>query len=126
MSISYDRKKINKILLLLVIFVLAPLLSFGIIEVATAVREKNPIIVFLPERTIESTTKDKKSDKTEVSEGLAAVVASKKGDKYHLLDCPGAKTILPENKIFFTSTAEAEKAGYSRAKNCKGLNTEPK
>jgi hypothetical protein len=48
-------------------------------------------------------------------------VASKNGTKYHLLTCPGAKQIKQENKIFFDSQEEAEKAGYSKAGNCKGL-----
>ena len=45
-------------------------------------------------------------------------VASKAGTKYHALSCPGAKTIKESNKIYFTTIAEAEAAGYSRAANC--------
>lgn len=48
-------------------------------------------------------------------------VASKNGAKYHLPTCPGAKRIKEENKIWFDSKQEAEKAGYSPAKNCKGI-----
>jgi hypothetical protein len=60
-------------------------------------------------------------------ESLSAVsprgnlVASKNGTKYHFLWCPGASTIKEENKIYFTSKEEAEKAGYKPAVNCKGL-----
>lgn len=50
-----------------------------------------------------------------------AVVASKSGTKYHLLTCPGAKQIKPENKITFASPEAAEAAGYTKAANCKGL-----
>ncbi len=46
------------------------------------------------------------------------VVASKSGTKYHLVHCPGAKSIKAENLISFNSTAEAEAAGYKRAQNC--------
>jgi hypothetical protein len=46
------------------------------------------------------------------------VVASRSGTKYHLLNCPGAKTIKPENMISFVSVEEAEAAGYKRAQNC--------
>ena len=49
------------------------------------------------------------------------VVASKKGTKYHFPWCSGARTIAPENKITFSSTEEARKAGYTPAANCKGL-----
>lgn len=49
------------------------------------------------------------------------LVASKNGTKYHYLWCSGAKTISEENKIYFTSKAEAEAKGYTPASNCKGL-----
>lgn len=50
-----------------------------------------------------------------------SIVASVNGTKYHLLSCPGAQQISETNKIFFTSTAEAESAGYEPAANCPGL-----
>lgn len=40
------------------------------------------------------------------------VVGSKNSDKYHLPYCPGAKQISEQNKIWFASIEEAEKAGY--------------
>lgn len=54
-------------------------------------------------------------------EAQGKYVASKKGTKYHLPWCPGAKQIKEENKLWFDSTEEAEKAGYAKATNCKGL-----
>lgn len=51
----------------------------------------------------------------------ATYVGSRKGTKYHLLSCPGAKQISEENKLFFTSKEEAMKSGYSPASNCKGI-----
>ncbi len=47
------------------------------------------------------------------------VVASKNSTKYHFPWCAGAKQIKEENKIWFASAAEAEKAGYTKAGNCK-------
>jgi len=49
------------------------------------------------------------------------VVGSKKGTKYHLPTCSGAKNIKPENLITFSSITEAERAGYQKAANCPGL-----
>ena len=49
------------------------------------------------------------------------VVASKSGNKYHLLTCPGAKQIKEENLIEFTSPITAKAAGYAPAANCPGL-----
>lgn len=63
------------------------------------------------------------SDPTEGNHAEAEemFVASKKGQRYHLLQCPGAQQIAEENKIYFASKEEAESAGYSPARNCPGL-----
>jgi hypothetical protein len=47
------------------------------------------------------------------------IVASRKGKRWHYLWCPGAETISEKNKRYFKSEADAEKAGYTRASNCK-------
>lgn len=54
-----------------------------------------------------------------VKEG--AYVGSKNGDKYHLPWCSGALRIKEENKVWFASKEEAERAGYTPASNCKGI-----
>jgi len=46
------------------------------------------------------------------------LVASRKGTKYHLLTCPGAKQMSEENKIYFISEDEARASGYTPAANC--------
>ncbi len=53
--------------------------------------------------------------------GVGEYVASKSGTKYHLPWCPGAGQIKEENKIWFKSKEEAERAGYTPAANCKGI-----
>lgn len=55
------------------------------------------------------------------TEATGKYVASKKGTKYHLPTCSGAKSMSPENKIWFTTKEEAEAAGFGPAANCKGL-----
>lgn len=52
---------------------------------------------------------------------LGKYVASKSGSAYHFPWCSGAKRIKEENKVYFNSKEEAEKAGYHPAGNCKGL-----
>lgn len=49
------------------------------------------------------------------------LVGSKNGSVYHFPWCPGAQRIAEENKIWFDSKEDAEKAGYRPAENCKGL-----
>jgi hypothetical protein len=44
--------------------------------------------------------------------------ASKKGKKYYSVDCSAGKTIKEENKVYFATGEEAEKAGYTLSSAC--------
>jgi hypothetical protein len=48
-------------------------------------------------------------------------VASRAGAVYYYPWCGGASSIAPENQVWFKSEEAAKGAGYSPAKNCKGL-----
>jgi Na+-transporting methylmalonyl-CoA/oxaloacetate decarboxylase gamma subunit len=65
-------------------------------------------------------TSDKSEGSTAINE-KSGYVASKSGTKYHLPWCGSAKKIKDENKIWFATKEEAEKAGYTPASNCKGI-----
>lgn len=56
-----------------------------------------------------------------VDDKQGTYVGSKKGTKYHLPWCAGAKRIKEENKIWFSTKEDAQKAGYTPATNCKGI-----
>lgn len=45
--------------------------------------------------------------------------ASKQGSKYYSLGCFAGKTIKQENKIYFTTREEAERAGYELSGSCR-------
>ncbi len=47
-----------------------------------------------------------------------AYVASKNGKKYYPASCSAANRIKDQNKIFFTTTRDAEQAGYSVGAGC--------
>ncbi|HEY4514214.1 MAG TPA: hypothetical protein VJH69_02720 [Candidatus Paceibacterota bacterium] len=49
------------------------------------------------------------------------IIASKSGSAYHFPWCAGAINISEKNKVWFNSETDAQKAGYSPAKKCKGL-----
>ncbi|HRH30808.1 MAG TPA: hypothetical protein PK886_01935 [Candidatus Paceibacterota bacterium] len=51
--------------------------------------------------------------------GIESIVASKRGSKYYFIWCSGAKNLSEANKIYFSSEALAQNAGYSLATNCK-------
>lgn len=44
--------------------------------------------------------------------------ASNRGHKYYPVDCSAGKTIKQENRIYFSTKAEAEKAGYEPSASC--------
>lgn len=56
---------------------------------------------------------------TTVSSGEGAFVASKNGEKYFPVGCGSAKTIKPENAMYFATAAEAEAAGKTQSVQCK-------
>jgi len=51
-----------------------------------------------------------------VSQGF---VASKRGSKYYPPGCSAGKSLKQENRIFFATREEAEKAGYTPSSSCK-------
>jgi len=54
----------------------------------------------------------------ELSRLPGAVFASKNGTKAYRLGCPGAARVAPENRIWFSSAAEAATLGYAMAPKC--------
>lgn len=48
------------------------------------------------------------------------VVAAKTGKSYYPPSCGSVKRIKEENKVWFKSAAEAQAAGYTASKSCKG------
>ena len=46
-------------------------------------------------------------------------VASKSGKLYYTIGCSGAKRISEKNKIYFETSSDARKSGYSFASSCK-------
>lgn len=139
MSISYTPKKIKKIIVFLIILALIISLAYAIGTLSIGRAEKRSISIVYPQKQAEIRSNEANSEVREVTsrevkgatiqateikkpEVSGSVVASKKGTKYHLPTCSGAKTISEENKITFPNAEAAKKAGYSPAKNCKGLN----
>jgi len=71
--------------------------------------------------TIGNTPKSAEVEPPQISQEGRKYVGSINSDKYHAPWCSGAKRINEENQIWFATKAEAEKAGYTPASNCKGI-----
>ncbi len=65
-----------------------------------------------------SKTNSEEENKTE-EKTTGKYIASKKGKKYHLTTSGTAKQIKEENKVYFDSQEEAEKAGYEAGTSVK-------
>lgn len=119
-------KKISKnsggdIFIVLTVILMA-LIFFGIGRLS--VPKTEPIqIINLEKAKIDDLEITEKQEviKSENTDYQGAVVGSKNSDKYHLPDCPGAKQISEQNKVWFDSIEAAKKAGYKPAGNCPGL-----
>lgn len=111
-----------------IILILVAISSFGLGKISSNRQERTPIILGAFETPKNPEIKPEISNipviptsKKVVETVGEIVVASKKGKNYYFPSCAGAKRIVEENKITFSSTAEAEKAGYKPGANCKGL-----
>ena len=45
--------------------------------------------------------------------------ASNRGSKYYSMGCSAGKSIKQENRVYFTTGEEAEKAGYALSSSCR-------
>jgi hypothetical protein len=45
--------------------------------------------------------------------------ASSRGTKYYTISCSAGKTIKQENRVYFTTGEEAQKAGYELSSSCR-------
>ncbi|MEK9148267.1 MAG: Ada metal-binding domain-containing protein [Patescibacteria group bacterium] len=100
--------------------------SFGLGRLSVIWPEKEPIRIENQELGImnqESGSNISNPNSSSVIPNSTAgrFVASRNGSAYHLPECPGAKQIKEENKIWFATAEEARAAGYKPAGNCAGL-----
>lgn len=99
--------------------ILAVLLAFGLGRLSKIESQKEPIMIEYGESFPETPSGTVLGSEIEAEKG--EFVGSKNGTKFHYPWCSGAKRIKDENKIWFSSRADAEDRGYSPAANCPGL-----
>lgn len=100
-------------------FILIAFIAFGLGRMSTLDEQKYPIwFEEVGEEKITTAKSQIVNNETQVDKVL---VGSRNSDIYYYTWCSGAKRIKQENKIYFSSKQEAEKAGYKSAGNCEGL-----
>lgn len=63
-------------------------------------------------------TNSSQKPKTTQNSNSGEFFASNRGSKYYPKNCSAGKSIAEENKIYFSSAADAEKAGYQLSTAC--------
>lgn len=113
---------------IVLVIILVALISFGLGRLSKIRENKTPVTIEnLGANMINSqgnsiqNDQDIKSNQIQINSSQGMLVGSKNGTKYHFPWCSGAQAMKEENKIWFSSKEEAEKAGYTPAANCKGL-----
>lgn len=119
------RENRNDLLLASLVFFVGAA-SFGLGRLSAVWPEKEPLRIENDETRM---TNEGKSNPPDSAFGIGhssfapagQYVASRNGSSYHLPSCPGALQIKDENKVWFQTRGEAERAGYKPAGNCPGL-----
>ena len=129
MSIEYLKQKIksvenildNKDILVVLIIILTSFASFGLGRLSKIDESKTPISIENSASVYPYTANNKVNNVPDKKNNKQIYVASKNGTKYYFRWCSGANRIKQSNKVSFSSKEDAVKAGYTPAKNCKGL-----
>jgi len=115
----------NKELYLTAVIVLVAIISFGLGRLSKIREEKTPITIENAKENAQIGESKPLStsnvDKTNSSATSKIFVASRNGKKYYYAWCESANVIKEQNRVWFSTQAEAEKSGYQPAANCKGL-----
>ena len=110
-------------LYLTAVIVLVAVISFGLGRLSKIREEKTPITIENVKENAE-TGESKSLSTSNVDNEIKTdkiFVASRNGKKYYYIWCESANVIKEQNRIWFSTQAEAQKAGYQPAANCKGL-----
>lgn len=113
--------KLGRAVFWTLVLVLTASLSFGLGRLSKIEERREPIKIEMPQvsENLENVaTVNLAGNKAGEDILTKPIVASKRGKKYHYIWCAGAKTIKEENKLFFATEIEAERAGYTLAANC--------
>ena len=123
-------KENNRDLFLAAIIILVATISFGLGRLSKIREEKTPITIenisTSTETIVNALNKNVTENKLEqnlgnISQSPKIFVASRNGKKYYYAWCESANVIKEQNRVWFSTKDEAEKAGYEPSANCKGL-----
>lgn len=107
----------NKDVFLILLFILGSFSSFNFGKLSQ-IEEKSKIkIEALSIQKIQNVKKDKIEENI-IFTNKSNIFASKNGKKYYYPWCIGASRIKMENRVYYSSSEEAENSGKTIAANC--------
>jgi len=132
-KIKFLGKILNKRedIFMVLLIVLVGFGGFGLGRLSKAEEGREPVTIdysnsqFLisnsPKNTKTQVYDAKKTSTALLGQETGKFVAAINGGRYYSPWCSGAQRIKEENKVWFKTKEDAERAGYTPAKNCKGL-----
>jgi hypothetical protein len=105
------------------VVVLTGLLGFGLGRLSRIEEAREPVRIIQAaaiSNTSVSTSKNQTTSGVPIKpiSTSGVYVASKSGTRYYLPSCSGVSRIKEENKVYFATKEEAERAGLKPAANC--------
>ena len=112
-----DHLDVKEDTFIVLVIILVGLAGFGLGKLSAMEKGREPVTI-KPANLAITTSSSLLSTQTLIKDLL---VAAKGGTKYYFPTCSGASRISEANKIWFSSYAEAQAAGYTAAANCSNL-----
>jgi hypothetical protein len=111
----------GKDIMVVLIVILVGLSSFELGRLSKDKDFSGVKIEYLTQDSIQTTNHESTTDRSKAlsPSETKPFFASSNGSKYYYIGCSGGKTIKQENKIYFTTKEEAERAGYELSTSCK-------
>lgn len=98
-------------------FILVAILAFGAGKLSETYTSPSPIIIKDDLNCAENqTVMEKKQDANITSEKKGEIIGNKNSRIYHLPGSASYNKISPENRVYFNTEIDAQKAGYRKTK----------
>ncbi|MEK7069408.1 MAG: Ada metal-binding domain-containing protein [Patescibacteria group bacterium] len=108
----------GKDILTIIIIILVGLGSFGLGRLSKEPKNDGLRVEYAGDgANVIKAINEPKTDLNQNNNGI--FFASNKGSKYYSLGCSAGKTIKQENRVYFNTREEAERAGYALSSSCR-------
>ena len=114
----------GKDLMVIIIVILVGLASFGLGRLSSVNKGSGVKIEYTgsqnlqPANTISSTNNLMSKTVFDTNPNSKNFFASNRGKRYYGVGCEAGKSIKKENRVYFSTASEAEKAGYTLSSSC--------